>query len=64
MGKRFRMYTKIRTDSMELKIAWAIFESDYRGEEMLRELCEQFGIPIRKDEIEKSVADYKRFDNS
>ena len=62
MSKRFRQYTTIRTDTMEDKIHWAIFTKDYRGEEVLRALCNQFGIPVREAKIDEMVATSERLE--
>lgn len=62
MKRRFRMYTTIRTDSMENRIAWEIFTKGYTEEDTLRKLCTDLGIPIREEVIDETVADYIRID--
>ena len=62
MTKRFRMYTKIRTDVMENKIAWQEFTGDYEAGAVLRELCETLGIPIREDQIDFEREEIARID--
>jgi len=60
MTKRFRMYTKIRTDTMENIIAWQEFTGEYDAAAVLRELCNTFGIPVREDKIAFEREERKR----
>lgn len=62
MTKRRREINRIRTDALELRIAWYIFTGQYEYAQAITDLAREMGAPIDDNWIKARVKRYREID--